>query len=1032
LVGSTALAARLDPEDLREVIGAYHRRVAKVVGRYDGFVAKYMGDGVLIYFGYPQAHEDDAERAVRAGLKLVATMDKLPTRTEVALQARVGIATGLVVVGDLIGAGEAQERGIVGETPNLAARLQGIAEPNTVVIAEGTRKLLGNLFELQDLGPKDLKGISGPVPVWSPLRAGSAEGRFEAMHAAGVTELVGREEELELLLRRWSRAKTGEGQVVLLSGEAGIGKSRLTAALEETLQADPHTRLRYFCSPYHTDSALYPVLSQLERAAGFERDNPPEAKLSKLEALLAPAGPQAEDVALMADLMSIPTLGRYATPALSPQRKKEKTLEALLGQLEGLARRRPVLMIFEDVHWVDPTSRELLDLMVERAPRSSLLLIITFRPEFPPSWTGLAHVTLLTLARLDRRAGASLVQRIVGNQHLPDEVVEEIVERTDGVPLFVEELTKAVAEAAAGAPEAAGKVISTTVRPVHTVPATLHASLMARLDRLGPMVKEVAQIGAAIGREFSDELINAVAARHTGKGLPADLDRLVDAGLLFRCGMPPQSVYLFKHALVQDAAYGTLLRGPRQELHTRIAAVLEERFPLALEHQPARLAQHCTEAGLVEKAVAYWGQAGRQSLTRSAVTEALSQLGKGLDLVAGRLENPERWRLELPLQSALSMALAVSRGVGSNESWEALTRARELCERLDETSVLRSVVTGQFNNAVHRRGPAEALRVAEEYLLLARRLDDVDHLLLAHRHMGYSLWVLGRFAEGREHSERVLALYDPERHRSMVHEVGFDYKISALTALFCDLFILGYPDQAVARVDETLSWSQDLRHPHARAIALIGATMLNIMRGADETAEPLLEEAIGITTEQKFPLWLAIANGLRGDLLARRHRLQEGVALARRGLVQQRATGSTVWQTYYLSLLAQSCEAVGQPGEALQALTCGLAMVDRTGERWFEAELHRQKGEWIIACREEERAEAERCFHRALEIARSQKAKMWELRAANSLARLWRDEGRGAEAHALLAPIYGWFTEGFAMPDLQEAKALLDELAEPS
>ena len=1026
LVGSTALSARMDPEDLREVISAYQNCVAETVGRFGGFVAKYMGDGVLIYFGYPQAHEDDPERAVRAGLAIVESVTKL--RSAEPLQVRVGTATGVVVVGDLVGSGEAQERGIVGETPNLAARLQAIAEPSSVVVADDTRRLLGNLFEFEDIGHRDLKGIAGPVRAWAALRASTVESRFDALHATGLFALVGRAEEIELLLRRWRQAKDGEGQIVLLSGEPGIGKSRLTATLEETLQAEPHTRLRYFCSPYHTDSALYPVLRQLERAARFERDDPPEVKLGKLEALLAPTGSPAEDVALLADLLSIPTVGRYPTPALSPQRKKEKTLEALLRQLEGLARRRPVLMIFEDVHWVDPTSRELLDLVVERASRSSLLLMITFRPEFSPPWTGLAHVTLLALARLDRRAGSSLVQQIVGNQHLPDEVVEEIVERTDGVPLFVEELTKAVAEAA-GAPEATRRLISTAARPMHAVPATLHASLMARLDRLGPTVKEAAQIGAAIGREFSHEMINAVAAWHSGQDLPAALDRLVDAGLLFRRGMPPQSVYLFKHALVQDAAYGTLLRGPRQELHARIAAVLEERFPEAIEQQPARLAQHCTEAGLVDKAVAYWGRAGRQSLTRSAVTEALSQLGKGLDLVAGRLENPERWRLELPLQSALGTALAASRGVGSDEAWEALARARELCERLNETSVLGSVVTGQFNNVVHRRGPAAALRVAEEYLLLARRLDDPDHLLLAHRHMGYSLWVLGRFTEGREHSERVLALYDPERHRSMVHEVGFDYKISALTALFCDLFILGYPNQAVTRVDETLSWSQELRHPHARAIALILATMLNIMRGADETAEPLLEEAISITTEQKFPLWLAIANGLRGNLVARRHRRQEGVALARQGLAQQRATGSTVWQTCYLSFFAQSCEAVGEPGEALQALTCGLAMVDRTGERWFEAELHRQKGEWIIACRQDEQAEAETCFHRALEIARSQRAKMWELRAATSMARLWREQGKRDEARELLAPVYGWFTEGFDTLDLTQAKAMLDELA---
>ena len=494
LVGSTALSARMDPEDLREVISAYQKCVAETVARFGGFVAKYMGDGVLIYFGYPQAHEDDAERAVRAGLDLVAAVGGL--KTHAPLQTRVGIATGLVVVGDLIGSGEAQERGIVGETPNLAARLQSIAEPNMVVLAEDTRRLLGNLFELEDLGAKDLKGISGPVRACAARRASSAEGRFEAMHATGLTALVGREEETELLLRRWSKAKTGEGQVVLLSGEAGIGKSRLTAALLERLASEPHTRLRYFCSPQHTDSALYPIISQMQRAAGFAHDDTAQAKYEKLDALLVQSSTPRQDAALLAEMLSLPNDGRYPTLQLAPQQRRQKTLEALTAQMETLSRPKPVLMIFEDVHWIDPTSLEALGRAVDRITALSVLLIVTYRPEFEPPWIGRPHVTAITVNRLGQREIAAMIARVTGNKSLPANIQKDIIERTDGIPLFVEEMTKAVLEAESE--ESAERTVAAVPSRALAVPATLHASLMARLDRLGP-AKEVAQIGAAIG-----------------------------------------------------------------------------------------------------------------------------------------------------------------------------------------------------------------------------------------------------------------------------------------------------------------------------------------------------------------------------------------------------------------------------------------------------------------------------------------------------------------------------------------------------
>jgi class 3 adenylate cyclase/tRNA A37 threonylcarbamoyladenosine biosynthesis protein TsaE len=627
LVGSTALSARMDPEDLREIISAYQKCVAETVQRFGGFVAKYMGDGVLVYFGYPQAHEDDPERAVRAGLEVVAGVSAL--KLQAPLQTRVGIATGLVVVGDLIGSGEAQERGIVGETPNLAARLQGIAEPNSVVIAESTRSLVGNLFEVEDLGPKELKGLSGPTRAWLALRPSSIEGRFDAFHASGLTDLIGREEELDLLLRRWSKAKIGEGQVVLLSGEAGIGKSRLTAALLERLTSEPHTRLRYFCSAQHTDSPLYPIIGQMERAAGLAHNDASQSKLDKLDAVLAQSATSAQDAALFADMLSLPNDGRHPALDLAPQQRRQKTLEALTAQMETLSRFNPVLMIFEDVHWVDPTSLEALGRAVDRIRALRVLLIVTYRPEFEPPWIGRPHVAALSVNRLGEREIAVMIDRIIGNKSLPASIRHDIIERTDGIPLFVEEITKSVVEAVGegGAERAIAAIPSSSV----AVPASLHASLMARLDRLGS-AKDVAQIGAVIGREFSHALVAAVARKSEAE-LQSALERLIAAGLLFRQGVPPHATYLFKHALVQDAAYGTLLRSRRQELHRQIVSALQQDFPELVLSQPETLAHHSAESGMLVEAIEYYVLAAKRATAGMNNKEAKAHLKRGMTLL---------------------------------------------------------------------------------------------------------------------------------------------------------------------------------------------------------------------------------------------------------------------------------------------------------------------------------------------------------------------------------------------------------------
>jgi class 3 adenylate cyclase len=609
VVGSTELATRLDPEDLREVIGAYHRCVTEVLARFGGFVAKYMGDGILAYFGYPQAHENDPEQAARAGLAIVDAVARLDLPLQ--LEVRLGIATGLVVVGDLLGQGAAQEQSVIGETPNLAARLQGLAGPNGIVIAEATRRQIGSLFELRDLGPQLLKGFAGSTQAWQVIGESGVASRFEALRSR-ATPLIGREEEIELLLRRWSQAKAGGGRVVLLSAEPGIGKSRLTEAVEERIFADAHVRLRYFSSPYHQDSALYPIIGQLEHAAGFVRDDDGAAKQAKLRTMLG--RPSDDDLGLLADLLSIPPPGDSAV-SLTPQQRKEKTFDTLLRSLGAVASEQPILMVFEDLHWMDATSLELLDRTICSVEHLPVLLIATFRPEFQPTWVGQPHVTMLALSRLGRREGAALVRELMGNTELPPDVMDEIIERTDGVPLFLEEVTKVVLEAASGARDVVVGIPGARA----AVPATLQASLMARLDRLGRVARETAQTGAAIGREFSYELVTAVAPRGEAETRAA-LDQLVTAGLILRRGTPPDAEYQFKHALVQDTAYETLLRGPRQALHGQIAAAIESLFPDRVGREPETLAHHLAQAGERERAASFWLEAGLRAARAPPIT----------------------------------------------------------------------------------------------------------------------------------------------------------------------------------------------------------------------------------------------------------------------------------------------------------------------------------------------------------------------------------------------------------------------------
>jgi len=1028
LVGSTALSARMDPEDLREVISAYQACVTATVRRFGGYIAKYLGDGVLIYFGYPVAHEDDAERAVRAGLAVIDAVATLAVPEPI--QVRVGAATGLVVVGDLIGSGQAQERGIIGETPNLAARLQGIAEPNTVVIAETTRSLLGNIFELREFEPTGLKGIAGRVRAFVVLRESSVESRFEAMHPGGLTALVGREEELELLLRRWAKAKSGEGQVVLLSGEPGIGKSRLTAALIETLASEPHTRLRNFCSPQHTDSAFYPIIGHFERAAGFERGDTLQTKLDKFDAILAQTSTSRLDAALLAELLSLPNDGRYPALDPAPEQRRQKTLEALGGQIEALARSSPVLMIFEDAHWSDPTSLEVLGRVMDRITNLRVLVIVTFRPEFAAPWVGQAHVTALAINRLAARDVDSLIDRVVGNNRLPTTIRNDIIERTDGIPLFVEEMTKAVLEA--GSAEQARQMVAAVPVPALAVPASLQASLMARLDRLGP-AKELAQIGAAIGREFSHALLAAVV-HQSEADLASSLDRLIQAGLLFRRGMPPHATYLFKHALVQDAAYGTLLREAKRALHARIAEALQSQFVDIADAQPDLLARHYTEAGLLDKAAALWGKAGLRSIQHSALLEALEQLTRALAQIATLPATPRLRREEIKLQVALLYPLQHVKGQGAPDVKVAAERAILLIEQAEALGeapedplllfMALSTLSGTYLTAFDG---AQACESAARLLALAEKQKDTLPVVFAHCRFGVALVEMGNFAQGLVHL-RAIALYDPLEDREMARRRSQDIRQAALAYRSRAQWALGYREAALRDAEQALNHARKTGHASTLMLALAPVCLTKLLNGDYVAAKDLSDELIQVAEEKGSIFWKSAGMLRRAAVLVSTGKASDALAIFTTAIPAMRSTGTTIYLPVWLSHLARAYGELGQFDEAWRCIEEAKALLETTKEQWYEAELHRIAGEIALIPSEPDAAKAQTHFERSLAIARGQQARSWELRTATSLARVWRDQGKLDDAKQLLAPIFGWFTEGFDTLDLKQANALLTEL----
>jgi class 3 adenylate cyclase/predicted ATPase len=1032
LVDSTALAGQLDPEELREVVRAYQEVCAKVIARFEGHVAQYLGDGLLVYFGYPLAHEDDAQRAVRAGLGMVEALGQLNTRLEqergIRLAVRLGIHTGLVAVGE-VGGGTRQEQLALGETPNLAARLQGIAAPNTLVISAATLQLLGGFFAYQALGAHLVKGIAQPLDVYQVLYESTARSRLEVAGSTGLTPLVGREQEVGLLRECWAQVKEGFGQVVLLSGDAGIGKSRLVQVLKEQVATEPQAWLTPCqCSPYHQHTALYPWIDLLERVAlRFEREESPQQKLSKLEGFLVQYGlPLAETVPLLVTLLSLPLIADYAPLTLPPEQQKQQTLQALLTILLRTAAQQPVLFVMEDLHWVDPTTLEFLTLLVDQGPTAHILTLLTCRPDFSPPWTRRSHLTQVTLPRLTRQQATEMTDRVAHNKALPAEVVEQMVAKTDGVPLFVEELTKMVLESGL-LQEREDRYELTGPLPPLAIPATLHDSLMARLDRLAT-VKSLAQLGATLGRGFSYELLHAVSPWDE-ETVRRGLHQLVTAEFLYQQGLPPQAAYLFKHALIQDAAYQSLLRSTRQQYHQRIARVLEARFPELCETQPELLAHHYTEAGFMAQAIPYWQRAGQRAVERSANLEAIGHLTKGLEVLATLPETGERTRQELTLLTTLGPAMIVIKGYGAPEVEDTYLRARELCQQVDDPAQLFPVVRGLWNRYLMRAEHQQARELGEQLLSLAHGLHDSASLVEAHRVLGTVLWNRGELPLAHEHLERGIALYEPHQHRALAFRYGADPGVVCRFYAAVVLWSLGYPQQARRKMEEALTLAQELSHPHSLAFVLVFAAILHRLCGEAQAAYARADAATLLAAEQGIAQWFAGGTILRGWAVAVQGQAAEGIAQIHQGLVAWRAAWAEVLRPSWLALLAEAYAAGDDPAGGLHGLAEALVLLEATGERWYEAELYRLRGELVLQHAIAEPGEAEACFQQALTIARRQQAKSWELRAEISLARLWQRQGKRAAAHALLAPVYGWFTEGFDTTDLQEAKALLEELS---
>jgi class 3 adenylate cyclase/predicted ATPase len=1030
LVGSTDLSGQLDPEDLRDVVRAYQESAAEVIHTYEGHIAQYLGDGLLIYFGFPVSHEDDAQRALYAGLGIVDAMGTLNTRLaadyDVQLAVRIGIHTGPVVVGEM-GGGDRHENLALGETPNVAARLIELTPPNTVVISHVTARLVEDKFFLDSMGPQELKGVSESMKVWQVRGLRDLASLEEIVEDDRASPLVGRDEEIGLLLRRWAQSKEGVGQIVLVMGEAGIGKAALVRVIRRHVAQEGLPQISFRCSQYHQNSALYPVIEHLQRLLGFERNEAPEAKLAKLEQGLQPYHfPLDEVVPLFAELLSIELPnGRYPTVTLSPQQRRQQMLDALNAWLLEESEHQPILVLWEALQWADPTTLELLGSLIDQVPTAAMLNVFTFRSELVPPWPMRSHMTSLTLNRLERPQVEAMVIRLSGGKRLPTEVVAYIVDKTDGVPLFVEELTKSFLEADILQEEADHYRLSGLFEEVG-IPATLKDSLMARLDRL-PKVREVAQLAAVLGREFAYEKLQALVGVDE-ETLQDGLAQLVDTELLYRRGRASGATYSFKHALVQDTAYHSLLRRTRGQYHEQVAQLLVAQYPEVVENEPEVVAHHYTEAGNPEQAVLYWNKAGQRASQHSANLEAVAHFSKGLEVLQTLPDTSERSQRELDMQVELGPVLIAAKGYATQEVEAVYGRARELCEQLEASSEHFVVLRGLEVHYLVRGELQKARGLGKQLLSMAQWEGDAALLVGANHALGQSLFYLGELTAARTHVEQGMALYQPRAHRFPTWPGGHPGEQCFLYGAWT-LWLLGYPDQALQKSEEALTLIQELSHPFSLASALDFTALLHQFRREARKAQEQSETAMALCREQRIAVYLEMGRILRGWALAVQGQGEEGMAQMHQGVGAFRATGAALWCPNFLAMLAEAYGKEGQAEEGLEVIDEALGIIAKTEERYYEAELHRLKGELLLQQSVSDKLQAETCFQQALAIARGQHAKSWELRAAMSLSSLWQVQGKKEEARNLLSEIYGWFTEGFDTADLKDAKLLLEELS---
>ncbi|WP_076999645.1 AAA family ATPase [Variovorax sp. KK3] len=1021
MVGFTELANRTDPEVLQRIVRAYENACEVCIARYEGYVFQLLGDGIVAFFGYPLAHEGEAERAIHAGLEIIESLSGLDIPVAGRLAVRIGIATGVVVV-------SSAGKGAVGEAMNLAARLQALARPGHVLVSEQVHRLAGGSFDYEDLGEQVLKGIARPVRVYGIAGVSEAASRFEAATQDGLTPLIGREQEIGLLLERWSLAQDGEGQVVMLSGEPGIGKSRILNAFRERVESQGAKALNFQCSPYYVNSAFWPSANNFERGLKFAPDESPESKLDKLEGLIVGVyGRPLADVGFVASMMSIPCGDRYGTAAMTAQKRKQETLRTLVDLTEAAARTQPSVMLFEDAHWADPTSLEVLDLLIDRVRGIPLLVVLTHRPEFESRWSEQGHVSALNLSKLTRAQGAAMVSRLAGSKALPAALLEQILAKTDGVPLFVEELTKAILESGELTEQADHYEYRGAASAI-TIPASLRDSLMARLDRFNP-VKFIAQIGAAIGRVFSYELIAAVAPM-TPEQLDESLARLTESGLASRRGSPPEATYTFKHALVQDVAYDSLLKSRRQDLHAKIARAIEARFTNAKVAEPEVLAHHLTAAGLAAEAVPLWQSAGELAFKRMALVEAISHLNQGLRLVATLPRSIDNDRRELALRRALGVAWMGARGWPAPEARESLLPALKLVGSAASGRDTLPVYWGLFANTLSMGRVAESVQWAQQLLAMGQDGGDSDVLVTAHLMMCVSTFWLGDLLTCRTHAEALTHVYDPVAHRHIADEINHDPLTGAGIYQAQVSWMLGYPDRAVAECDAKDRHARQRGHVFDRGFALAAGADVFEYRGEPDAQRARVQECERLGRDNGLTvLWQVVAPLRHGAALVRAGEAAEGVGLLRAGLAMREAGGGYGGSNPYLqALLAEGMAALGDVSGALRVIEKQIEQIERPGwgERCHYAEIRRLEGS-LHALRGDAEA-AEESFRLSLEWARVQQARSWELRTATGLADLLRRQGRVAEARAVLVPVYEWFTEGLGTRDLVRARELIASL----